>query len=227
MSCRRARRAGTPPASPKRASSQAPAVSHRAARRISPAPLPHHDVLSTHVLHLACPCARSSRSWPVPMSAVGPFFRRVDTVTSAELDASGEDATLRTTPLLVKGATSGWPAARLWDFDYLSGVCGCACCGRCATRVHGSARFHRACDRCVTHPAAPRRTSHADASLLPATRRRSSTTAAPRSKAPRWRRSRCPLARTCHAWAGCPLRPRSSASCCRCRRLPRTAPSLR
>jgi hypothetical protein len=36
-------------------------------------------------------------------------------VTRAALDASGEDATLRATPLLVKGATSGWPAAQLWD----------------------------------------------------------------------------------------------------------------
>jgi hypothetical protein len=59
-------------------------------------------------------------------SAEGPFFRRVDTVTRVALDASGEDATLRATPLLVKGATSGWPAAQLWDFEYLSGVCGCA-----------------------------------------------------------------------------------------------------
>ena len=59
-------------------------------------------------------------------AAAGPFFRRVDTVTRAELDASGEDATLRATPLLVKGATSSWPAARLWDFEYLGGVCGCA-----------------------------------------------------------------------------------------------------
>jgi len=57
--------------------------------------------------------------------ASGPFFRRVDAVTSAELRASGEDATQRRTPVLVKGATSGWPAARLWDFEYLAGVCGC------------------------------------------------------------------------------------------------------
>ena len=58
-------------------------------------------------------------------ASAGPFFRAVDTVTSAELQASGEDVTLRRTPVLVKAATSAWPASRLWDFDYLAAVCGC------------------------------------------------------------------------------------------------------
>ena len=74
-----------------------------------------------------------------PPSA-GPFFRSVDTVTSAELHASGEDVTSRRTPVLVKGATSGWPAARLWDFDYLAAVCGCGTCYTrrlpCPARAH-------------------------------------------------------------------------------------------
>ena len=73
-----------------------------------------------------------------PASAEGPFFRGVDTVTAAELRASGEDVTHRCAPVLVKGAVAEWPAAARWTFSHLADVCGCAALLGAADRRGGA-----------------------------------------------------------------------------------------